>query len=417
MVVLLAALSAGCSSFRDAVPASCFSPGTLEAPRSDKEPINFLKLRRDPPAAYQLGPRDVLGIYIEGVLGSRDEPPPVHFPEDADLPPAVGFPVPVREDGTISLPLIPPVHVEGLTLAQAEHQIRSEYAKERQILQPERDRTIVTLMKPRTYHVLVVREDTGISPIAAASPQRLAQAMALAVTKRGLTYAVELRAYENDVLHALSETGGLPGVDATNEVTILRGAFSGPQQRDELLKRLDGPAADGDVLSAPDAIRIPLRLGPFDPPLEISEQDITLYSGDVVFVQSRETEVFYTGGLLPAGQFPLPRDYDIDVVEAMAMAGGAVATGASGNDDAFEGRGGSALGAIFPATRAIVVRKLNGQQIPIAVDLKRAMTDPRERIRIVPGDFIVLEYTPAALVGNIVLSTFRVNYLLNGDSF
>ena len=161
-------------------------PEGTDSLRSDKEPINFLRLRQEPPPAYQLGPRDVLGIYIEGILGNKDEPPPVHFPEDSDLPPAVGYPVPIREDGTISLPLVPPFSVEGLTLAQAEHQIRVEYAQKRKILNPNTDRTIVTLMRPRTYSVIVVREDTGMSPIATGSPQRVAQSMTFGVTKRGL---------------------------------------------------------------------------------------------------------------------------------------------------------------------------------------------------------------------------------------
>ena len=223
VLAIFAILASGCSTVRNAVPANCIPPGGFDTPRSNKEPINFLRLRLDPPAAYQLGPRDVLGIYIEGVLGSRDEPPPVHFPEGGDLPPAIGFPVPVREDGTVSLPLIPPFRVEGFTLAQAEQQIRSEYAQKRQILKADRDRIIVTLMKPRTYHVLIIREDTGAAAITGGSPQRVSQSLALGVTKRGLTYAVELRAYENDVLHALSQSGGLPGVDAKNEVFADRG--------------------------------------------------------------------------------------------------------------------------------------------------------------------------------------------------
>jgi hypothetical protein len=43
---------------------------------------------------------------------------PVHFPEREaeNLPPAVGFPIPVREDGTISLPLIPPEPASSASL-------------------------------------------------------------------------------------------------------------------------------------------------------------------------------------------------------------------------------------------------------------------------------------------------------------
>ena len=62
----------------------------------------------------------------------------------------------------------------------------------------------------------------------------------------------------------------------------------------------------------------------------------------------------------------------------------------------------------------IVLRKTNGEHIPIEVDLKRAMTDSRERIRIVPGDFITLEYKPLPLLGNLAIGMFRFNYFLNG---
>jgi translation initiation factor IF-1 len=231
-----------------------------------------------------------------------------------------------------------------------------------------------------------------------------------------MSQAVELRAYENDVLHALSETGGLPGVDAKNEVTILRGAFSSARDRDRYMEAVNDVVVKDELLSGPNAIKIPLRIGPYDEPLEIHQQDIILNNGDIVFVESRETEVFYTGGLLPAGQFPLPRDYDIDVIEAMAMAGGSVASAAGANQDTFRGSGDAALGAIFPPTRVMVLRKINGDTVPIAVDLKRALLDTMERVRIVPGDFITLEYTPAALMGNIVARTLRVNYLVNGIS-
>jgi protein involved in polysaccharide export with SLBB domain len=338
----------------------------------------------------------------------------VHFPENGDLPPAIGFPIPVREDGSISLPLVSPIKVEGLTLAQAEQRIRAEYVRNRPILKPDNDRIIVTLMRPRTYHVLVVREDMGVTLPKGSTPQQVAQSMAFGVTKRGMTHAVELPAYENDVLHALSETGGLPGVDAKNEVTILRGMFSDAQQRDEIVAGMMSGELPADLLESPNVTRIPLRVGCDEPQIELTQDEITLHTGDIVFVESRETEVFYTGGLLPGGQFPLPRDYDIDVIEAMALAGGSVAASPGSNEDAFRGRGGVAIGAVFPPTRVIVLRKMNGEHIPIEVDLKRAMTDARERVRIVPGDFITLEYKPLPMLGNVAIGMFRFNYLLNG---
>ena len=63
----------------------------------------------------------MLGVFIDGVLGNSTEAPPVTIPEPgSDLSPGIGYPIPVREDGTISLPLIDPIAVRGLTVAQVE---------------------------------------------------------------------------------------------------------------------------------------------------------------------------------------------------------------------------------------------------------------------------------------------------------
>ncbi len=412
LLIVIAGVS-GCSMYRQTVPGYCVGDG-FEESRSDKEPINFLRLRQEPPEAYRLDARDVLGIYIEGVLGSKDEPPPVHFPEAGeDMPPAIGYPIPIREDGTISLPLVDPMDLRGLTLAQAEQKIRNAYFRKK-ILKPERERIIVTLMRPRTYHVLVVREDeTTDSSNRFLNSNNIGLAMAFGQTRRGMSYPVELKAYENDVLHALSETGGLPGNDAMNEVIVLRGAFGTREEQDLFMNGMQDAEYTEQLMARPNVIKIPLRVGPDDPIVQLSEEDVILYSGDIVFVRSREAEVFYTGGLLPAGQWPVPRDYDVDVLQAIALAGGNVGAAAASSSTGGLLGGGSVQSNVFPATRVIVLRELCGEQVPIEVNLRRAQLDPSERIRIQAGDYILLEYTPLELIGNILVSNIRLNILTN----
>ena len=333
------------------------------------------------------------------------------------MPPSIGFPIPIREDGTVSLPLVDPINLRGLTLQQAEQKIRKAYIS-KQILKPERERIIVTLMKPRTYHVLVVREDetadtrnNGLLNRLGGNAANYALAMQLGQTRAGMSYPVELKAYENDVLHALSETGGLPGNDAKSEVIILRGAFGNDQNVEQLNNCMQDPNWIDQQIGQANVVKIPLRVGPNDPVIQLTEQDIILNRGDVVYVRTRESEVFYTGGLLQGGQWPLPRDYDIDVFQAISLSGGNIGAGAGSTDTGLMQGGGS--NAIFPATRVIVLRELCGETVPIEINLRRAMLDPAERIRILPGDFIVLEYTPLELVGNVVLSTLRFNFFLN----
>ena len=48
----------------------------------------------------------------------------------------------------------------------------------------------------------------------------------------------------------------------------------------------------------------------------------------VVFIEARDNDVFYTGGLLPAAENVLPRDYDLDVIEAITRIRGPLVNGA-----------------------------------------------------------------------------------------
>jgi len=426
LFVLLIPVLTGCTSLRNRVPARSIRPTYFDKPRSSLQPINFIRLRQDPPTVYQLAPRDILGIYIEGMLGEREGAPPVHFPEDADVPPSIGYPIPVREDGTLSLPLVPPIDVSGLSLAQAERLIRKAYTVDQEILQPGRDRIIVTLMRPRRYNVLVVREDTSTIGTGGGA--------VLGTTKRGAAHAVELRAYENDVLHALSESGGLPGVDAKNEITILRGEYDQAKSPTAyftgLLETHDGspflPDIGGEVLMSDvdrellsagrNVVKISLRTSSGEPEQPLTQDDIILNTGDIVFIESREAEVFYSGGLLGGGQHLLPRDYDLDVLGAIAMAGGSVAPalGSGGSQGGgFGGGGGGGIGVTFPPTRIRIVRTFGGRQITICTNIKRCIRNPKQRILIQPEDIVMLEYTECEMILNILLSNIQFNYFLN----
>lgn len=167
---------------------------------------------------------------------------------------------------------------------------------------------------------------------------------------------------------------------------------------------------DGSGLDGRHVIRIPIRLGPGET-ADIREEDVILQDGDIVFIESRETEVFYTAGLLGGGQFTLPRDYDLDILQALSLA-----TSRNTNGGGARTLGGvSALNndvSVSPST-VIVLRKLpDGGEVPIKVDLYRARTDRSERIIIQPGDYILLQYTPLEAV-----VAFLERHLLEGALF
>jgi hypothetical protein len=336
--------------------------------------------------------------------------------------------VTVAADGTIRLPLIAPLRVEGLGVPEAEDEIIRAYTVTRKILNPNTARIIVTLMRQRVYHVLVVRQDTAF-PIGGGGPgggttatgvltgppagQTTGAAGVIGQTKRGTGYVVDLPAYQTDVLNALTRTGGLPGLDAQNEVVIQRGTFedfADPQALAhclELPHPADRPGGEGGPANW---VRIPLRLRPGEPP-PFRPEDVVLHSGDIVFIEARDTQVFYTGGLLPSHQFQLPRDYDLDVVQAIAYAGGPWVSGAFGLSNLSGNVIQPGLGFPSPSLVTVLRRTPGDRQIPIRIDLNRALRDPRERILIQAGDIIILQETPLEAVSRYVTNVLRFDFL------
>lgn len=86
---------------------------------------------------HKLQPGDVVRVLVERVLGDFREPIPVA----GRTPKGIGFPCSIRADGTLSLPLIPPISVAGKTVLAVEEQIRKVYVEDKKILTP----------KPRPY--------------------------------------------------------------------------------------------------------------------------------------------------------------------------------------------------------------------------------------------------------------------------
>ena len=393
----------------DSIPAVRVPEQFLAEPQANKVAIDAARLRQPSPEFYTLDSEDVLGVFVEGVLGGIGETPPVTFAQgNSDLPPAVGFPVPIRDDGTISLPLVDPIPVRGLTIQQAEALIARAFLDGASPILKEKNRIIVTLLRERTHRIFVIRQDNSTSQRGsqfAGVGQRAGVTDRNDQSSRG--FVLQLPAYQNDVLNALSQTGGLPGINAKSDIRILRGDRLQIAQRDAQLAefyRTNSPERFpfGVLPSVPDetnTITIPTRIRPGEVP-NFRPEDIILRDGDIVYVDSRETDVYYTQGLLQGGEFPLPRDYDLDVLAAVSLAGTSV--GASQQTGLL---GGSVSRA--QPTELIVLRRLPGdRQLNIRVDLNEALNDPRQRILVKAGDTLTLRFKPQEELINFAQATF-----------
>jgi protein involved in polysaccharide export with SLBB domain len=352
---------------------------------------------------------DILGVYVEGVLpatvaGQTPPAPPVYFPGQLNtlnrrLPPAVGYPFPIRDDGTVALPQLDPISVKGKTLMEVQELIRATYVN-KQILPVGRDRILITLMQPRQYRVMVFRQETG--GITAAGPAGVIASS----SKRNTGFVVDLPANENDVLSALSQTGGLPGLETYNQVIIFKGGMNSLEVIEELKRLPAGKSAATLADKMERVIIIPLRARHGEQ-VVIRQEDIMLESGDVVFLDARDVELYYTGGLLPAGEFVLPRDYDLDVVKAIAQVKGPLVNGAFGANNLAGAIIDSGPGNPSPSM-LVVLRHAHGsrRQIPILVDLNKALRDPRESLLVQPGDVLILQEKPSEALARYFTRTF-----------
>jgi protein involved in polysaccharide export with SLBB domain len=554
----------GCAALHPlpGIPPRQLPPELRGISRANMETIDLSRLSQTPRVAHFVDSGDLLGVYIYGILGKIDETPPVYVPQTGDGNPTIGLPIPVRDDGTISLPQIPALYVRGMTVRQVEEAVRREYVSRR--IREDGVDILVSLQRSRSYKVTVLRQETANAPITGLA----GGGIQLGATKRGTGQIVTLTAGENDVLHALTLSGGLPGLDAQNAIYVLRRprpirqnpgpprvssnlpnrtqevgkgtpivlasgiaqfggrtqfatgkkqsavlsltqfGYSSPasnappwgntQQPVQLEGRRErrapwnqsapqsesravtsdavsssgsgfsvpdvnmtsgkqfpvettaeqlpepipeslpstslpprsdrpydaaapdveipaGPALTGNgsnyvppelqpyMMSGAQVFRIPVRLRPGEQAY-FMENDIMLYNGDIIFIESRETEIFYTGGLLGGGQYSLPRDYDLDIIDAISIAQGRVPSGAASGTGAHIGGISSTNQDIsVSASNLVVIRRLpDGRRVNIKVDLYKALRDENENLLVQPGDHLILRYTPLESIAAFV---------------
>jgi protein involved in polysaccharide export with SLBB domain len=415
--VLLSGCAAVTNPVANGIPVRMLPDDLKATTREGFDPLPLTLLRQQRPDAYLLDKGDTLGIFIEGVIGAAETPPPVNFPDSAELPPSIGYPFPIRPDGTISLPYVGSVELGGLTIEQAEQRVIEAYmAKE--ILRPEDQRILVTLMRPRTVKVLVVRDDASQGSVSVSSNSLVGLGTTettIGGGRRSEGQVLELPAYENDVLNALARTGGLPGSESSQEVVIQRGYW-----RDAAGTAGSGGTAVPEAgTDQPRDTRIPLRIRPGQSP-GFRPEDVILQNGDIVTVRGRDPELFYSGGLLPAGEYFLPADYDLKVVEAVLRVRGPLLNGGLNSSNLSGAVVGAGTGNPSPNLLSVLRKTPGGGQVNIRVDLDEAVRDPRQNIVVQAGDILILQEAPDQAMtrywSQVLRGDFFVRWLDRGDT-
>jgi RNA polymerase sigma factor (sigma-70 family) len=254
-----------------------------------KIPLATLKQR--PVELYRVGPGDTLGIVVDGVLGNSKE----FLPTNSGV--LIGYPIPVRDDGTINMPQLQPLKVSGLTLEEIRQSLKQAYVGKGKVFREESEYSaIVTMYRKRTFHVLVIRQDvddeaTSLRNALAGKPSR------------GTGQVVQLTMGENDIGTSLAMSGGMPGSSAMDVVVIERTRSRANTSSATGRTRHSGgeDGRPGGAVSKR-VIRIPLK-APVGDPWRFTEEDITLEDGDVVFVPARQWMAELVCSLLSVGGY------------------------------------------------------------------------------------------------------------------
>ncbi|NNJ24087.1 polysaccharide biosynthesis/export family protein [Alienimonas chondri] len=417
-LALLAAVCAasGCAAMHplSGVPAENLADSFRTPVRTPQRPIDPSLLGQPRPSVYRLDTGDIVGVFAPALYGDGglESPPPVVAETTLNLIPGQGFPHRVGRDGALHIPLLGPVLVRGMTIEETRGRLVDLIRAQYEIDEDKPDPVVtLSLLKERTISVVVFRNEMG--PDGALDNDAQGQGGERFDSPTG--EIVELPAYQNDVLHALAATGGTPNLEGDTVVTVaraggLRLTGCGPNgcRPDGLMGGTPpglpagaigghsaGPAgrpmiAAPPTVDGPQVVKIPMQLLPGQAP-GFCHSDVILRDGDAVYVGSRTKDVFYTGGLLGPGSFRLPRDSDIDVLEALAVVQGQRQN--VGTTRALTGNSVLSRDVTAGASSLIILRERpDGTRLRIEVDLRDAIVDPRQRILIRPQDYLILQY-------------------------
>ncbi len=422
------------------------SPNHLMAQRI-VDPSMF-QIRNSQP--YTLDKGDTLGVFVEGVLGEVNGMPPVHQPpEGSKLPPSIGFPTPVTHDGTIWMPLVDPISVRGFTVAQVEELLKRIYRDGDAPIINERSRVIVTLMRERTVNVTVIREDQSQ---ATRDPRfsrggQSSGAVSARSDRSGRIVDLQLPAGENDMLTAMMQSGGLPGVNAEDAARVYRArrpayppvgrvaprgqsafprsgqssfarseqsSFARSEQssfarsgQSSFARSEQSPFVRSGQSTFPRSGTSRVRYSPSGQRIDdialrsptgfprTSRSPVRLDDGDIVRIAARPTEVYYTGGLLGGGEFLIPRDRQLSVMEAISLAGGVP-------------QGQQQLGIPFrqPSQLRVLRRNHGGQEV-LNFDLRNGYSQRASQTAVRSGDYLILDFSPADRARNIGTGVFN----------
>jgi polysaccharide export outer membrane protein len=265
-------------------------------------------------------------------------------------------PIRVADDGTIRLTLIGSLPVAGLRLEDAEREVYAAAVRTGMY----RDPGVTVEMKQRRMHRVKV---IG------------------AVAEPGVK---ELPRNSSYLLDALVAAGNVTA-SASPDIEIRR-----PEPRDEP-RGLPGPrvaqAAYATTEEGPRIVQVNLT--------QLSEESPRghyLEDGDVVVVKERPPRTIHVTGLVrKPGEYDAPYDREVHLIDALAMAGGRT---------------------MEIADKVWIIRRVPGEEAPLVIEtsVRKAKRDGSANPRLMAGDVVSVEETPATFVLDLLKGFVRFGF-------
>ncbi len=292
----------------------------------------------------------------------------------------------VSDSGEVDLPAIGSVQVEGLEPFEASRNIIVA-GRERGIYRNPHVTLSVKSKASNKITVLGEVADPGMHEI----PRNACDLIRALGAAGGLTQkagtSIEIIRHSSTTLAAIEEQHGSaspePSTGPAAQASELRqAAYEDIQNGESSGWALHEP---GRSKSGTQSDRIDLaKLSSRD------KVDYHLNDGDVVLVHLREERLIHVAGLVKKpGQFELPTNQDVHLLDAIALAGGLSST---------------------VADKVLVIRPIEDSPQPLVIraSLSKAKHDGRENIRLASGDTINIEQTPVTVILDAFTNVFRI---------
>jgi polysaccharide export outer membrane protein len=282
----------------------------------------------------------------------------------------------VADDGAVDVPIIGPVHVAGMEEFEASQSIVKEAVQRGMYRHP---------------YVTVQIRSKAVNRITVLG----------AVPKPGVH---EIPRGGCDLVTAIAAAGGLKAT-ASTDIEIIRQAKPAfaQQKADDLSPNPNAvqtashqQLGDSEALLIGENVDLTARQSQVLQ-IDLANMDFadssnySLNDRDIVRVIQQKKKMIYVAGLVKRpGQFELPTDQDLHLVDAIALAGGRSSP---------------------VADKLLVIRHRGEQSEPLFIQasLSKAKKNGLENLRLAPGDTITVEQTPSTAVVSAFQKFFRVS--------